>query len=203
MPSVNDVFRSFCLHRATSILNNSSNPGCHLFALLPSDRCSRTIKSSNSRFRSVFYPRTICDLTSTKAMHHLNNSLLSVTRTSGCKVMQNEIDFKFLCSYYFVAWCCPHCEYQFSSSEGIWRHHLLVFPKQFNKRLCKGTSIEIEIPHAHVCAGEFRGFILDQIHNPRNILLTRMTFFHERYVEGGLQHRRWEASSKQNLYFRK
>lgn len=39
LPSVEDIYRTQCLKRATNISRNSSHPSHHLFTLLPSRRC--------------------------------------------------------------------------------------------------------------------------------------------------------------------
>ena len=59
LPSLEDIYR---LKRAHSILKGSSHPDHHLFELLPSGRCFRTIYSKTNRLKNSFYPRAISEI---------------------------------------------------------------------------------------------------------------------------------------------
>ncbi len=57
LPSVEDLFSSRCLSRAAA-LKDPSHPGHHLFELLPSGRCFRSIKSQTNRLLPESHSRT-------------------------------------------------------------------------------------------------------------------------------------------------
>ena len=50
-----------CLRRACSIVKDSSHPSHRLFALLPSGRRYRVLRSRTSRFRNSFIPADVTD----------------------------------------------------------------------------------------------------------------------------------------------
>uniref|UniRef100_A0A674NYU7 Reverse transcriptase domain-containing protein n=1 Tax=Takifugu rubripes TaxID=31033 RepID=A0A674NYU7_TAKRU len=64
LPAIGDVQRKRCLHRARSILKDSSHPAHRLFSLLPSGRRYRTLRTRTSRLRNGFFPRTVSLLNS-------------------------------------------------------------------------------------------------------------------------------------------
>ncbi len=59
LPSLEEISSSRCLKRAGSIMSDSSHPAYHLFDLLPSGRCYRSIKTRTSRLRDSFFPWAI------------------------------------------------------------------------------------------------------------------------------------------------
>ncbi|TWW59001.1 hypothetical protein D4764_06G0005310 [Takifugu flavidus] len=64
LPAIGDVQRKRCLHRARSILKDSSHPAHRLFSLLPSGRRYRTLRTRTSRLRNSFFPRAVSLLNS-------------------------------------------------------------------------------------------------------------------------------------------
>ena len=56
LPTIEAVHSKRCLRRARSIVKDSSHPSHRLFALLPSGRRYRVLRSRTSRFRSSFFP---------------------------------------------------------------------------------------------------------------------------------------------------
>lgn len=59
LPSLEELYGSRCLRKANNILQDSSHPGYSLFALLPSGRRYRNIKSRTNRLKNSFYPRAV------------------------------------------------------------------------------------------------------------------------------------------------
>ncbi|XP_041830687.1 uncharacterized protein LOC121632933 [Melanotaenia boesemani] len=57
LPALEEVQRKRCLRRARSILKDSSHPAHGLFALLPSGRRFRSLRTKTSRLRNSFFPR--------------------------------------------------------------------------------------------------------------------------------------------------
>ena len=64
LPTIAAVQRKRCLRRARSIVRDSSHPSHKLFALLPSGRRYRTLRSRTSRFRNSFFPSAVTLLNS-------------------------------------------------------------------------------------------------------------------------------------------
>ncbi|TWW52962.1 hypothetical protein D4764_0155140 [Takifugu flavidus] len=64
LPAIEDVQKKRCLHRARSILKDSSHPSHRLFSLLPSGRCFRTLRTRTSRLRNSFFSRAVSLLNS-------------------------------------------------------------------------------------------------------------------------------------------
>ncbi len=48
-----------CKHRAAKILKDSTHPGNHLFCLLPSGKCFRSMMAKTERLRRSFFPQAI------------------------------------------------------------------------------------------------------------------------------------------------
>ncbi|KAK5892697.1 hypothetical protein CesoFtcFv8_013051 [Champsocephalus esox] len=66
LPSLEDITRSRCLRRTSSILKDSSHPARHLFDLLPSGRRYRSLKARTSRLTNSFFPWAIRTLNTQK-----------------------------------------------------------------------------------------------------------------------------------------
>ena len=64
LPTIEAVQRKRCLRRARSIAKDSSHPSHRLFALLPSGRRYRVLRSRTSRFRNSFIPAAVTLLNS-------------------------------------------------------------------------------------------------------------------------------------------
>ena len=64
LPTIEAVQSKRCLRRARSIEKDSSHPSHRLFALLPSGRRYRVLRSRTSRFRNSFIPAAVTLLNS-------------------------------------------------------------------------------------------------------------------------------------------
>ncbi|KAG5852656.1 hypothetical protein ANANG_G00064880 [Anguilla anguilla] len=64
LPAIQTVQHKRCLRKARSIARDTSHPSHRLFALLPSGRCYRTLRSRTSRFRNSFFPSAVTLLNS-------------------------------------------------------------------------------------------------------------------------------------------
>uniref|UniRef100_A0A9J7Z323 Alkylated DNA repair protein AlkB homologue 8 N-terminal domain-containing protein n=1 Tax=Cyprinus carpio carpio TaxID=630221 RepID=A0A9J7Z323_CYPCA len=64
LPPIEDIQRKHCVHRARSILKDSSHPDHRLFNLLPSVRHFRSLWTRTSRFRNSFFPTSVSLLNS-------------------------------------------------------------------------------------------------------------------------------------------
>ena len=64
LPTIEAVQSKRCLRRACSIVKDSSHPSHRLFALLPSGRRYRVLRSRTSRFRNSFIPAAVTLLNS-------------------------------------------------------------------------------------------------------------------------------------------
>lgn len=56
LPPIEDIYRLRCHSRACTIIKDSTHPFHNLFALLPSRRRNRALKTHTSRFINSFYP---------------------------------------------------------------------------------------------------------------------------------------------------
>ena len=72
LPSLDDIFTSCCLQKFHNILKDSFHPAYHLFELLPSGKCYRSIKTRITRFMNSFYPKAITTLNSELKTHTPN-----------------------------------------------------------------------------------------------------------------------------------
>lgn len=59
LPSLDELYSSHCLKKAKYILQHLSHSGHSLFALLPSGKRYRTLKTRTNRLKNSFYSRTI------------------------------------------------------------------------------------------------------------------------------------------------
>ncbi len=97
------------------ILKDPFHPG-HLFELLPSGKCFRSIKSRTNRLKNSFYPSTIRELNDvrihththkkkkcTNLMAHLNRHRLTTPSVYPCVCLQVYI------LYYSVVFVCIFC----------------------------------------------------------------------------------------------
>ncbi|XP_056586110.1 uncharacterized protein LOC130407337 isoform X2 [Triplophysa dalaica] len=64
LSSIEDIQKKRCLHRARSILKDSSHPAHRLFTLLPSGRRFRCLRTRTSRLGNSFFPRAVSLLNS-------------------------------------------------------------------------------------------------------------------------------------------
>lgn len=64
LPAIEHIQRKRCLHRARSILKDSSHPAHKLFSLLPSGRRFRCLRTRTSRLKNSFFPRAVSLLNS-------------------------------------------------------------------------------------------------------------------------------------------
>ena len=64
LPTIEAVQGKRCLRRARSIVRDSSHPSHRLFALLPSGRRYRVLRTRTSRFRNSFFPTAVTLLNS-------------------------------------------------------------------------------------------------------------------------------------------
>ena len=64
LPAIEHIQRKRCLHRARSILKDSSHPAHRLFSLLPSGRRFRCLRTRTSRLKNSFFPRAVSLLNS-------------------------------------------------------------------------------------------------------------------------------------------
>ena len=66
LPTLEDLYSSRCLRRATNILRDSSHPGHLFFQLLPSGRRFRLLKALTNRLKNSFYAKAITSLNTAK-----------------------------------------------------------------------------------------------------------------------------------------
>ncbi len=59
LPSLQAIYIKRCKSRAAKILKDSTHPGNHLFCLLPSGRCFRSMMAKTERLRKSFFPQAI------------------------------------------------------------------------------------------------------------------------------------------------
>ena len=64
LPTIDAVQHKRCLRKARSIEKDSSHPNHRLFALLPSGRRYRALRSRTSRLRNSFFPAAVTLLNS-------------------------------------------------------------------------------------------------------------------------------------------
>ncbi|KAK0137921.1 hypothetical protein N1851_025867 [Merluccius polli] len=55
LPAIEDIYKKRCLKRATNTTRDSYHPAHRLFALLPSGRRYRSLRTRTSRFRNSFF----------------------------------------------------------------------------------------------------------------------------------------------------
>ncbi len=59
LPSLQDIYLKRCKSRAAKIIKDSNHPGNHLFRLLPSGMCFRSMMAKTERLRRSFFPQAI------------------------------------------------------------------------------------------------------------------------------------------------
>ncbi len=59
LPSLQGIYLKRCKSRAAKIIKDSTHPGNHLFRLLPSGRCFRSMMAKTERLRRSFFPQAI------------------------------------------------------------------------------------------------------------------------------------------------
>ncbi len=59
LPSLQDIYLKRCKSRAAKILKDSTHPGNHLFCLLPSGKCFKSMMAKTERLRRSFFPQAI------------------------------------------------------------------------------------------------------------------------------------------------
>ncbi len=59
LPSLQEIYFKRCKSRAVKILKDSNHPGNHLFCLLPSGNCFRSMMAKTERLRRSFFPQAI------------------------------------------------------------------------------------------------------------------------------------------------
>ncbi len=59
LPSLQDIYLKRCKSRAAKIIKGSNHPGNHLFRLLPSGKCFRSMMAKTERLRRSFFPQAI------------------------------------------------------------------------------------------------------------------------------------------------
>ncbi len=59
LPSLQDIYFKRCKSRAAKILKDSTHPGNHLFCLLPSGKCFKSMMAKTERLRRSFFPQAI------------------------------------------------------------------------------------------------------------------------------------------------
>ncbi len=59
LPSLQDIYLKRCKSRAAKITKDSNHPGNHLFCLLPSGKCFRSMMAKTERLRRSFFPQAI------------------------------------------------------------------------------------------------------------------------------------------------
>uniref|UniRef100_A0A3B3D318 Reverse transcriptase domain-containing protein n=1 Tax=Oryzias melastigma TaxID=30732 RepID=A0A3B3D318_ORYME len=64
LPTLSDIYSARCLSRAQNIIKDSSHPGSDLFALMPSGRRYRGIKTKTNRLKNSFFPKAVSMLNS-------------------------------------------------------------------------------------------------------------------------------------------
>ncbi|KAF7664535.1 hypothetical protein LDENG_00172280, partial [Lucifuga dentata] len=64
LPAIEDIYRKRCLRRAINITKDSCHPAHGLFALLPSGRCYRNLRTRTTRFWNSFFPTAVSQLNS-------------------------------------------------------------------------------------------------------------------------------------------
>ncbi|KAJ8407061.1 hypothetical protein AAFF_G00287370 [Aldrovandia affinis] len=69
LPAIKSIHDRRCLRKAQSIIRDSSHPNHGLFALLPSGRRYRNLRSKSSRLRNSFFPSAVISLNSSSPPH--------------------------------------------------------------------------------------------------------------------------------------
>ncbi|KAK0138741.1 hypothetical protein N1851_024706 [Merluccius polli] len=64
LPAIEDIYKKRCLKRATNITRDSYHPAHGLFALLPTGRRYRSLRTRTTRFRNSFFPTALSLLNS-------------------------------------------------------------------------------------------------------------------------------------------
>ena len=57
LPSIESIYTTRTLHKATTIISDCTHPANHLFESLPSGKRFRSIKTRTTRFSNSFYPK--------------------------------------------------------------------------------------------------------------------------------------------------
>lgn len=70
LPAIEDIYRKRCLRRAKNITKDSYHPAHRLFALLPSGRRYRSLRTKTTRFRNSFFPTAVSLLNSAPRCPH-------------------------------------------------------------------------------------------------------------------------------------
>ncbi|KAL0153661.1 hypothetical protein M9458_051026 [Cirrhinus mrigala] len=73
LPSLLDNFLTQCSSKATSIVKDPTHPSHHLFQLLPSGRCYRSIRAHSARLLNSFFPQAVSGLDKPPVVTHFSS----------------------------------------------------------------------------------------------------------------------------------
>ena len=155
LPTLDSIYTSRTITRATKIIKDPSHPAHSLFQPLPSGKRYRSISTSTSRFKNSFYPTAIRTLNSLSTPLPLPPSHLRSWKSAGLV----KLTYWF---YVTCLWCCGvfmYCFFVF-----LWNQssQISCIENKYHQLGCvaiKVSCILYLVFHKYRCNTRFCGYL--------------------------------------------